>query len=122
MPWAMPPCIWPSTIIGLITLPDVVDGEVALELDLAGIGVDLDHGDVRAEREGAVGRVVVRRVVKERLLAFRQVVGERGRARDLLDRLRGLGRALDVCLAVLEDDVLDVRLEHMRARCGGPFP
>ena len=72
----MPPCTWPSTIIGLITLPDVVDRDVALERHLARLGVDLDHGDVRAERERAVRRVVVGGVVEERLLALRQVVGD----------------------------------------------
>ena len=41
MPWAMPPCTWPSTIIGLMMLAEVVDGEKALDLHLAGIGVDL---------------------------------------------------------------------------------
>ena len=46
----MPPCTWPSTIIGLIDVADVVDGDVADELDRAGLGVDLDDRDVRAAR------------------------------------------------------------------------
>ena len=34
----------------------VIDGDVALDLDLAGVREDLDHGDVCAEREGRVRR------------------------------------------------------------------
>src|SRR3546814_6204692 len=40
----------------------------------AGVGIDVDHADVRAERIGDVRRVVVVDCLEARLHAFRQVV------------------------------------------------
>ena len=37
----------------------VVDRDVLLQIDAAGLGVDLDHRDVRAERPDEVGRIEV---------------------------------------------------------------
>ena len=56
-PVATPPCTWPSAMTGLIDRARVVDRDEAPELDLAGLGVDLDDGDVRAERERRSARV-----------------------------------------------------------------
>ena len=67
---------------------DIVDRDVSDRLDLTRIAIDLDHADVRAERERAVRRIVVGRLIEERLHPARQVVGDAGRERDLLDRLR----------------------------------
>src|SRR5215210_3345862 len=44
---------------GIDDVADVVDGDVALDVHLAGVGLDLDDADVGAEGEGAVGRIVV---------------------------------------------------------------
>ena len=44
----------------------VVDGDVAQHRDLAGLGVDLDHRHVRAERERRVGAVEVELVAQRR--------------------------------------------------------
>jgi hypothetical protein len=49
-PCAMPPCTWPSTIIGLTTLPK--SSTAVHDRGLAGVGVDLDLADV-----GAGGKV-----------------------------------------------------------------
>ena len=42
---------------GIDDVSNVVDGDVLLELDLPGIAVDLDNGDVSAEGPGEVLRV-----------------------------------------------------------------
>ena len=86
MPWARPPCTWPSTISGLTTVADVIDAHVGADLDEAGLGVDLGRAQVGAVREGEVVRVVGGVGVDGRLDAVGQVVrGERGQ-RDLGDR------------------------------------
>ena len=43
MPWATPPWIWPSTIIGLMTRPQLVVDHVPEDAHLAGLWVHLDH-------------------------------------------------------------------------------
>ena len=56
-PCATPPWIWPLSVTGLITVPDVVDDHVAHDRDGAGIGVDLDLADVAAVGpRGLLGR------------------------------------------------------------------
>ena len=50
-PWAMPPCRWPSASSGLSTNPASSTVTIRRSIDLAGLGVHLDHGHVRAERE-----------------------------------------------------------------------
>ena len=53
MPCATPPCTWPRTISGFTRLADVVDHDVAQRPAIdAGLGVDLDLGDVAAVGEG----------------------------------------------------------------------
>ena len=42
--------------------PGVVDADEPLQLDAAGLGVDLDDGDVRAERERRDGGELVLRL------------------------------------------------------------
>ena len=44
----------------------VVDRDVAQHLDLPGLGVDLDHRDVRPEREGRIGAVEIEFVTQWR--------------------------------------------------------
>ena len=50
-PSVRPPMIWPSTIIGLIRIAAVVDGDHAQHLPRAGAAVDLDDDRV-ASRTG----------------------------------------------------------------------
>mgnify|MGYP003694692791 CR=1 FL=1 len=60
MPCAMPPCTWPSTIIGLITVPK---SSTAVQPTISVLPVslvDLDLADVAAGRERKVGRIVER--------------------------------------------------------------
>ena len=67
MPCAMPPCTWPSTIIGLMSLPKsstAVQRSIVVD---AGLGIDLDLADVHAGREGEVGRVAERAFLQARL-------------------------------------------------------
>ncbi len=83
-------------------------------LDDAGLRIDLDLADVRAGREGEVGRVVERRLVEARLeLVERVVVRHVRRQRDLAERLAAVG-ARDRELAVLELDVGVRGLEQVR--------
>jgi len=65
----------------------VIHGHVAHQVDVAGVPVHLDHCDVRPERPGAVGRVVVGGLIEERLEALGQVEAQVGRERDLRERL-----------------------------------
>ena len=74
MPWTRPPCTWPSTIIGLIDLADVVDAGVVADLHVAGLGVDLDRTQVRAVREGEVSGSNVASASSDALDAVGQVV------------------------------------------------
>ena len=62
-PWAMPPCCWPSTSSGLRMRPQ---SSTAMwrSTDLAGLRVDLDDGDVGAERVRRVGAVEVELVAQ----------------------------------------------------------
>ena len=87
MPCAIPPCTWPSTIIGLITLPTSSTAHVRADLRPPRLGVHLDRAQVGAVREGEVLRVEDRLGVDRRLHALGQVVRGEGRQRDLLDRL-----------------------------------
>ena len=89
----------------------VVDRDDLDRLPLARAAVDLDDDHVRAEREGHVRRVVVRDALEPGL----HPVGEvrvRGE-RDVLDRLRPLGRALHEEPSRLELDVVGRRLEQV---------
>ena len=52
-----------------MTLPHVVDGDELLEGDPAGLLVDLDDGDVDAEREDRVGRLEEAGRLQARLVA-----------------------------------------------------
>ena len=60
MPCATPPWIWPSTIIGLITVPISSTAQKPDDLDLAGLGIDLELTDMRAVAEGEIRRIVDR--------------------------------------------------------------
>ena len=50
-PWAIPPCCWPSTRSGLRTRPQSSTATWRTRPDQAGVGIDLHHGHVGAERE-----------------------------------------------------------------------
>ena len=50
-PWAMPPCCWPATSSGLRMRPQSSTAMWRSSLTPAGLGVDLDHRDVGAERD-----------------------------------------------------------------------
>src|SRR6266404_6440888 len=54
---------------------EIVDNGVALDYDAAGIGIDLDLGDVAAVGEGLSWRYAVMRRIKPRLHACRQFRG-----------------------------------------------
>ena len=84
----------------------VVDGDVLHDLGRAGLGVDLDHADVRAGRPGEVRRVVHGGGLEVRLDARGKVVRVPGRDRQLGDRLRLVGRALHAERAAVEVEVL----------------
>ena len=100
-------------------LADVVDRDIADEVDLAGLLVDLDDRDVRPERPRAVRGVVVGGLVEIRLHAVRQAEPEVDRERDLLDGLDLVGRALDRVVRAVDLDVLDVGLEHVGGVAAG---
>src|SRR5580692_10606295 len=51
MPWTTPPWLWPSTSIGLMTVPKSPT-IVYFDVDDAGVGIDLDLADMRAVGEG----------------------------------------------------------------------
>ena len=70
----MPPCTWPSTISGLIWLPQSSTATYFEHVDAARLLVDLDDAHVRAEREREVGRVVGDVGLEVRLDAVGQVV------------------------------------------------
>ncbi len=85
---------------------------------LAGVGVDLDFGDMRARREGEVLRVVERGLVEPRLqFVMREIVRHIGGQRDLAQGLRAVG-AGDGKGAVLE---LDIGLGRFQ-QVGGDLP
>ena len=112
MPWTMPPWIWPFEQRVVDDPAAVVDPGVARKLHRAGLGIDLDLGDVRPARIRARLRQVAARVERMRRLpgmpahdlleADRQVrplhaiaaVGELHVGRPDFERLRGEVRPL----------------------------
>ena len=87
----------------------IVHGDVALDLDLAGIAIDFRHDDVGAEGEGEVGRLPEVRRHQARLGIGRQLHGAIGRAGDFGQRHRLAGLVADAHAAG-ESDV--VRFEQ----------
>ena len=61
-------------------IADVVDGNVAENLHLAGVALHLDHGDMRAERIGEVARIIEGICLQSRLeilgIVVREIRGE----------------------------------------------
>src|SRR6185312_17198529 len=92
----------------------VVDRRVALDYDLARLAVDLDLGDVRAEREREVRRVVERRGLEVRLHARGHGIAGPGGIGQLLDGLGALGRALDLPLRARPLEIVGRAFEQMR--------
>ena len=80
----------------------------------AGLRIDLDLADVRAGREGEVGRIVERVLVQARLELVERVVVRHVRGERDLAEGSGLVGARDRELAVLELDVGFRRLEQVR--------
>ena len=124
MPWAMPPCTWPSTIIGLIMVPQSSDDGVVEDFDDAGVGLDGDDDGMGAigEHAAGFGGLVGAGGVEQRVHAGRQVlladvggVGDLGKA-DAAGRAvhrAGLdARAGDVGLQKMRADLLDLLEQH----------
>ena len=89
-----PPCTWPSTISGLTCTPQSSTATYCSTSTCAGLGVDLDRADVRAERPREVRRVVGDVGLEVGLETVGQVVrGERLEG-DGGQRHRLVGRAL----------------------------
>src|SRR5450759_5219170 len=91
----------------------VVDRDVALEVAVAGLGIDLDHGAVSAERPHEVARVVVRDSFEALLHPLGKAGAVRGE-RHLAERLALVGTALDIEVTLVEGDVLLSRLKEVR--------
>ena len=92
----------------------VVHRQEAPHGDLAGPGVDVHHADVRAEREGEVGRVVDDLRVEAALEPFRQLERSVRAECDLLNRRALLGVALHEPAPLLPLEVVGRALEHRR--------
>ena len=108
-PWARPPCCWPATSSGLRMRPQSSTATWRTRRDPPRLGVDLDHGHVRAEREG--GAVLVEVQARGELLAV---------ARDLRPRDGRRRHAAHAELAVVgERDVVDGRLQQLRRPTAG---
>ena len=136
MPWATPPCTWPSTIIGLMTRPTSSTAVKATTCVTAGLGVDLDLADVAAAGIGEVLGVVEGGLLQAGLEARSGSCAgrrRRGRSRPASSsgRCRPRGRLpsveLDVGLARLQQvggdlaalgDDLVGRLDHRGAADG----
>ena len=96
----------------------VVDRDVAEQLDPPGVAVDLDHRDVRAERERRRAGIEVE-LVREARLPCSRAGGRRpctALARSAHDS-DARGHARDLQPALTEDDVVGVRLEQCAASC-----
>src|SRR5258708_25259822 len=90
----------------------VVDGDVFLHVDRAGLGVDLDDTYVRPKRPHEVGRLEIRDRLEPLLYPCRQLAV--GCKRNLAQRLGFVGRAFDMELAMVEHVVLLARPDKMR--------
>ena len=55
MPWTTPPCTWPGEQDRVHRRAEIVDDDVVDDLGDAGLGIDLDLGDVGAVRVGRLG-------------------------------------------------------------------
>src|SRR5204863_9425904 len=93
-------------------IPEIVDRRPVGDGDHAGLGVDLDLGDVDPRRVGEVARVVERRFFESGLEVGRVVEGDIGGEHDLADAL-GLVGAGDPEDAGIEGDVVDRRLHQV---------
>ena len=122
MPWAMPPCCWPATSIGLRMRPQSSTATWRSSVDAAGLEVDLDDGDVGAERER---RVALGEVQLVREAALVQAVGPAGwrrwppsPARPTTAPWRGRRHTCRPSSPL--DDVVLVRLEQVGGELLGP--
>ena len=92
----------------------VVDRHQLQQLRLASLAIDFEHRDVAAERIGVVGRLEERFVAEARL----EILGQRhrhvGKRGDVGERLRRCRRAFHRDGAVLEDEIVGIRLEQLR--------
>ena len=94
-------------------VPAVVHRRVRHQADAARLLVDLDHRDVRAEREREVRWVPGDRGLEQRLGSIGQVVGREGLERDGRERHRPVGRAPHNEAPALVDEVGLVHFELM---------
>src|SRR2546426_98291 len=90
------------------------DGDVASDLHLARLPVDIDDADMATERKHEVRGIVEGRRIEDGLDAFWQVARHVGRPRNFLDRLCGLRRALHDELPVRELEIFLSGFEEMR--------
>ena len=120
----MPPCCWPRDEHRVEDATAVVDRDVAEQLDLAGLGVDLDDRDVRAERERRLTLVEVEGVRERRLHPRRSdsAPGSVRRGGELGPATaRVAGTPGDAEPAVVgQHDVVDVRFEQVRGELARP--
>ena len=97
----------------------VVDGDVAQQSDLAGVGVDLDHGDVGTERERRVALVEVE-LGQPRCLARPSSSARSAQQLAPVERLgRHTGDA-DRAGRGVDDDVGDIGLEQPGSELAWP--
>ena len=97
---------------------DVVERDVLLQFDLAGVAVHFDDRDVGSEGPGEVLRVEYADGLESRFGSFREAFVPIGREGDLLEGLGVGGRALHEVLSVLVDYVFGGGFEQV----GGNSP
>src|SRR5215213_8712038 len=97
-------------------ITDVIDRDVLDDFDQPRVAIDLDHANVRAERECAVRRIVIGNRLQCWLHAWWQVVGDVGLEGNVLDGLDRIRRSLHPGLPILVDNVLRRRLQHVRRK------
>mgnify|MGYP003694120789 CR=1 FL=1 len=81
MPWATPPCTWPSDHRGVHHDAAVVLDHVLQDRDLPGADVDLDDGGVESAGERGLGRRVVAIGLEARLFTGASTGPSRGLTR-----------------------------------------
>src|SRR6516165_2717534 len=97
-------------------LATIVDRHIFQKFYLTGVSIHLHRGNVRSERERAVGRLEETRCLKPRLESGRQVLGDVGLARELTPSKRLLCDSFHEKLPIFEIDLLRRRLQKGRGK------